>query len=123
MLEGVSFGQVMPRSVETLSPMPYRVRTSIHSDPSCRSTSMCSSNSRTSSGTLHAPRRVNVFFTPTGGTRTLVPGVDTAADCGAAPGWYWPEAPATDRVQLCPASCGLIDGAVELELGCLTIKG
>ena len=69
------------------------------------------------------PRRVNVFFTPTGGTRTLVPGVDTAADCGAAPGWYWPEAPATDRVELCPASCGLIDGAVELELGCLTIKG
>ena len=69
------------------------------------------------------PRRVNVFFTPAGGARTLVPGVDSAADCGTAPGWYWPEAPATDRVQLCPASCGLIDGVVELELGCLTIKG
>lgn len=67
--------------------------------------------------------RVNVFFTPAGGSRTLVPGRDAASDCGDGPGWYWPAQPATGRVELCPASCGLIDGAVELEFGCLTVKG
>jgi hypothetical protein len=66
--------------------------------------------------------RVNVFFTPAGGSRTLVPGVDTAGECGVEPGWYWPTAGDVSRIELCPASCGLIDGNVELEFGCRTIK-
>lgn len=69
------------------------------------------------------PRLVNVFFTPAAGTRTLVPGRDSASECGDSPGWYWPVAGSTERLELCPASCGLIDGEIDLEFGCLTIKG
>ena len=61
MAEGFSSGQVLPRSVETLSPMPYFVRTSNQIEPLVRSTNMCSSASRASLGTLQLPRRVQVL--------------------------------------------------------------
>ena len=59
--DGFNTGHVLPRSVLTLSPMPYFVRTSSQSEPSLRSTNMCSSNWRSANGTLQPPRSVQVF--------------------------------------------------------------
>src|SRR4051794_32833538 len=56
-----SSGQVLPPSLEMLSPMPYLVRASSHREPSFRSTNMCSSNWRSFTGTLQPPRTVHVL--------------------------------------------------------------
>ncbi|MEM7607410.1 MAG: hypothetical protein AAF411_18820 [Myxococcota bacterium] len=70
---------------------------------------------------------VNVEYTPgTGGATQLIPGAGTFENC-TGEGWYYDggteEAPA--RVELCPASCGRVegdaDGRIDITFGCETI--
>ena len=68
------------------------------------------------------PDLVNVFFTPDGGARTVIPGVDGESDCGSDAGWYWDDPGLPRFVNLCLASCGAVAGSIDIEFGCETIK-
>jgi hypothetical protein len=65
--------------------------------------------------------RVNVQWTPDGGSARLLPNVASAADCTSRGGWYWEDASET-RIVLCSEVCGERGGNIELELGCETVK-
>lgn len=69
------------------------------------------------------PSQVNVFFTPSGGERVLVPNVDNASACGEGQGWYY-DNPADPRaVYVCPTLCGdAALGSVDMTFGCDTVK-
>ena len=66
---------------------------------------------------------VNVYYTPTGGERTVLFYVDDADACGDALAWYYDNPSAPTGINLCPAVCGSgIDGEIEVAFGCDTIK-
>lgn len=67
------------------------------------------------------PERVNVQWTPAGGSPRLLPNVADADGCTARGGWFWSDASRT-RLVLCPSVCGDTDGNIDLELGCETVK-
>lgn len=69
------------------------------------------------------PDRVNVVFTPTGGTPSAVPRVDNAGACGAGGGWHYDNASNPTQIILCDATCTAFEtaGEVNIELGCQTI--
>ncbi len=70
--------------------------------------------------------KVNVAFTPKGGQQEVFPKVETASDCQGAKGWYYDNPQNPTLVNLCPASCDLVEnapdgGIVEVLLGCNTV--
>ncbi len=71
------------------------------------------------------PDRVNVVFTPTGGTDVTIPRVDSEADCGGGQGWYYDNPGDPTQIIVCPATCtvfeGDVTGVVDLAFGCATI--
>jgi hypothetical protein len=69
------------------------------------------------------PDRVNVVFTPTGGSASTIPRVDSAGACGAGGGWYYDSATDPTQILLCPTTCTQFEtaGEVNIELGCQTI--
>lgn len=79
------------------------------------------------SGAKADPKKVNVYFTPEGGSSTLIGNVEKAADCLGKQGWYYdvnpPGTPTT--IFLCPAACDLVSnqkGKLDVEVGCETQK-
>jgi hypothetical protein len=70
------------------------------------------------------PSKINVNYTPAGGTRMTLGRVADAAACGAVPGWYYDNALTPTRIMLCPASCNSasveVDATLEVQLGCVT---
>ncbi len=71
------------------------------------------------------PNKVNVIFTPGGGTGSPIGKVGSQADCGAAGGWYFDNDQAPTKVEVCPSTCQSIqsdpNGKIEIQFGCDTI--
>jgi hypothetical protein len=70
------------------------------------------------------PSKVNVKYTPAGGTQMTLGRVPDATGCGTAPGWYYDNELNPTRILLCPASCNTasveVDATLEVLLGCVT---
>jgi len=69
------------------------------------------------------PAKVNVEFTPAGGTAQPYGWVASEADCTAAgDGWYYDDPTAPKEVRVCPRTCDTIKastgGRVDLKFGC-----
>jgi hypothetical protein len=68
--------------------------------------------------------KVNVTFTPNGGTQSELLQAPGAAQCPAAGGWYYDDAAHPTRVLLCPSTCQAVKAdpkaQVDLLLGCAT---
>ncbi len=79
---------------------------------------------KASNGMQVDPSKVNVKYTPAGGTQMTLGRVPDAAGCGMAPGWYYDDALNPTRILLCPASCNSasveVDATLEVLLGCVT---
>lgn len=74
-------------------------------------------------GLVINPNQVNVYHTPLEGEAQLVYNVDSAADCGSGPGWYWDDPREPRAIYICPSLCGReVEGTVSIELGCDTVK-
>ena len=71
---------------------------------------------------MFSPDEVNVYWTPPGGMEGVLPRVESVAECGAEPGWYYDDPVSPQQINLCPSSCGEARGAVRLEFGCMVIK-
>ncbi len=69
------------------------------------------------------PYKVNVNYTPGGGSKETLGQVASATDC-ANGGWYYDNPTAPTKITLCPSTCATIqaDKAAKLEvlLGCAT---
>ena len=70
------------------------------------------------------PTKINVKYTPAGGTQMTLGRVPDATSCGTAPGWYYDNELNPTRILLCPASCNSatveVDATLEVLLGCVT---
>jgi hypothetical protein len=79
---------------------------------------------KASNGMQVDPTKVNVKYTPAGGTQMTLGRVPDAAACGMAPGWYYDNDLNPTRILLCPASCNSasveVDATLEVLLGCVT---
>jgi hypothetical protein len=79
---------------------------------------------KASNGMQVDPTKINVNYTPAGGTQMTLGRVPDAAGCGTAPGWYYDDPLNPQRILLCPASCNSasvdIDATLEVLLGCVT---
>jgi hypothetical protein len=77
-----------------------------------------------SNGMQVDPSKVNVKYTPAGGTQMTLGRVPDEAGCGTAPGWYYDNEMNPTRIMLCPASCNSasveVDATLEVLLGCVT---
>jgi hypothetical protein len=70
------------------------------------------------------PGLVNVVFTPPDATDgAAIPGVPNADGCGTGPGWYYDDPAQPMTIHLCPSSCTAAEagGALDIQLGCMTI--
>jgi hypothetical protein len=68
--------------------------------------------------------KVNVAFTPDGGSSESFPQVGSAADCVGTKAWYYDDPTNPTQIILCPAACDLVTntkGKVDVLLGCPTI--
>jgi hypothetical protein len=72
------------------------------------------------------PTQVNVWFTPQGGSETIIYKVAGAASCDPnLGGWYYDNPTSPTEIVLCPKSCEAIGGSkgkIRIELGCTTIE-
>jgi hypothetical protein len=79
---------------------------------------------KASNGMQVDPTKVNVKYTPAGGTQMTLGRVPDMAGCGTAPGWYYDNELNPTRILLCPASCNSasveVDATLEVLLGCVT---
>lgn len=72
------------------------------------------------------PQKVNVFFTPPGGTRQGLYFVSSESGCDpVSGGWYYsdPSNPLAGEILICPANCDELNdagGKVDIEVGCAT---
>jgi len=68
--------------------------------------------------------RVNVEYTPGGGSSTLLLFVGSEAAC-TGNGWYYDDPAAPTEIVLCPATCAVVgadsSGRVDVTLGCETV--
>ncbi|MCC6902737.1 MAG: hypothetical protein IT377_27440 [Polyangiaceae bacterium] len=71
------------------------------------------------------PNKVNVIFTPGGGTGSPIGKVGSKAECGPAGGWYYDNDQAPTKVEVCPSTCQTIQsdaaGKIGIQFGCDTI--
>jgi hypothetical protein len=72
------------------------------------------------------PSKVNLQFTPEGGTAQQIPQVTSQADCAAAGNaWYYDDPSSPTSVLVCPQTCDMLknstNGQIELLLGCETV--
>lgn len=70
--------------------------------------------------------KVNVIFTPGGGTGAPIGKVGSAAECGANGGWYYDDESNPSSVHVCPSSCQVIqsdpNGKIDVQFGCDTVR-
>ncbi len=75
-------------------------------------------------GEAFDPLKVNVNYTPGGGTSETIPQADNAEDCGNLEGWYYDDPIDPTKIILCPATCMRVQtdpGAnIRLAFGCPT---
>ncbi len=67
------------------------------------------------------PDKLNVRYTPEGGSEEVFPRVSDASQCQGQPGWYYDNPTDPSKIILCPASCDRVKnlgGSVNIELGC-----
>jgi hypothetical protein len=71
------------------------------------------------------PGKVNVVYTPTGGSATTIGNVGSAAGCSGGQGWYYDNPAAPTQIITCPATCTALEndatGKVNVEYGCATL--
>lgn len=70
------------------------------------------------------PTKLNVVFTPEGGSQDTIPQVPNAGECKGLPGWYYDDPNNPTSLTLCPASCDTVQGAagqIDIQLGCATV--
>lgn len=71
------------------------------------------------------PDRVNFVFTPSNGQPQTIPRVDGPGDCNGGQGWFYDDPVAPTQIQVCPATCQLLEGdptaSVDIQFGCATI--
>lgn len=70
--------------------------------------------------------KINVNFTPKGGSEELLGNSPDLAGCDpTAGGWYYDDPTSPTKITLCPATCdavtGMIGGTINMVLGCRTI--
>jgi hypothetical protein len=79
--------------------------------------------SSTTSGMAIDPNLVNVNYTPTGGMEVLLGKVESAADCGTSPAWYYEDPANPSRIRLCPSTCDTVsadeNAAISILAGCV----
>ncbi|MCB9593993.1 MAG: VWA domain-containing protein [Sandaracinaceae bacterium] len=65
--------------------------------------------------------RINVVYTPSGGTEQYIPFVGNFSACSASGGWYYED----DDIVVCPTTCDTLvaddGGTVQIALGCATV--
>jgi hypothetical protein len=71
------------------------------------------------------PKKVNVQYRQGGGSTTeTISAVQSAADCGSQPGWYYDNSAQPQRIFVCPATCDALrtdrEGKVDIAFGCAT---
>ena len=70
------------------------------------------------------PTRVNVTFTPGGGTPGTIPQVPDETQCTAGGGWYYDNPADPQSINLCDTPCdavqGDLAGRIDVVLGCTT---
>lgn len=76
-------------------------------------------------GDVINPAKVNVTFTPGGGSAATLGNVPTAADCGTnGSAWYYDDPQMPTKIILCPATCDSVQGddqgKLNILLGCDT---
>jgi hypothetical protein len=66
--------------------------------------------------------KVNVVFTPAGGTEETFPRVDSAAACGSNTAWHYDNPTNPSKVLMCPGACTKAGagGAISIGFGCST---
>ena len=66
------------------------------------------------------PARVQVVYTPEGGSDREFPKATSRSSCGTQAGWFYDDAQAPTSVELCPAACKLVQhgGSIGIALGC-----
>lgn len=71
------------------------------------------------------PNRVNFVYTPSGGSPTTVPRVESEAACAGGQGWYYDDPVFPTQILLCPATCTVLgndgEGEVDIQFGCATV--
>jgi len=69
------------------------------------------------------PDKIEVQFTPGGGSPQKLPRVNNAAACGTADGWYYDNNTSPTTILLCPATCTKVTNdpnvKIDIVLGCL----
>jgi hypothetical protein len=75
-------------------------------------------------GEMLDPTRVNVTFTPGGGTSITLGQVPNAAACSTSSAWYYDNPTSPTRIFLCPSACDTVradtNAKLEILLGCKT---
>jgi hypothetical protein len=70
------------------------------------------------------PNKVNVIYTATDGTETVIPKVGDPGACGAF-GWYYNDETMPTQIYVCPDTCATLQadtgGRVNISFGCTTI--
>ncbi|MFO0550585.1 MAG: vWA domain-containing protein [Polyangiaceae bacterium] len=72
------------------------------------------------------PNKVNVYYTPSGGTREVIPRVDGAANCPAnGLAWFYDSPTNPTQIMLCSSTCSTLTadtgGTVKVVVGCDTV--
>jgi hypothetical protein len=73
--------------------------------------------------------KVNVEYTAGNGTKSVIPYVKAAGNCGPQGGWYYDADPANGgkptKVEMCPATCAMLKsdpkGRIDVLQGCSTV--
>ena len=67
--------------------------------------------------------KVNVEYTPDGGSTQEILYVASPADCGPQGGWYYDDPNMPTQILLCEATCNAVqsvDGEMKVKFGCAT---
>ncbi len=70
------------------------------------------------------PNKVNVAFTPEGGSQEIFPKVASEDKCEGEKGWYYDDPVSPNQIILCPASCDQVQqvkGVVDVVIGCVSV--
>jgi hypothetical protein len=78
---------------------------------------------RTADGSIIDLTKVNMQFTPFGGSPETVGQTDGPASCDTTGGWYYDNPEEPEKILVCPQSCGNFGGGtVSIVAGCETVS-
>ena len=72
---------------------------------------------------LLEPSRLNLRFTPSGGSAQIIGRIDSQPQCDASGGgWYYDDPANPSTIHICPSTCGFLGGGVvEVIIGCESV--